>query len=384
MKRSSERILTTHIGSLARPTDLLDLMDAKLKGENHDPQAYEARVRSAVAEVVQKQVETGIDVVTDGEQGKSSFNAYLAERLTGFGSTRAGDGLDRRMQNPEARDFPEYYRKYFSEHMLGVGPPPAQTCVGPVKYTGQDAVQKDIEILKSALDGYSPEEVFLPAIAPGFFNNTYYPSREEFLHELGEALREEYLAIVNAGFVLQIDDPSLTRLYHSNPSDSMEQRRKGAELYVEALNYALRGIPPEQIRYHTCYGINEGPRIHDIPLKDYVGLMLGVNAGAYSFEAANPRHDHEWVVWQDVKLEDGKILIPGVITHSTNIVEHPELVAQRLVRYAKIVGRENVIAGVDCGFSSQATYDPEIHPSIVWAKFKAMAEGAQLATEELW
>lgn len=385
MKRSTNRILTTHAGSMARPKDLLEIMDAKLKGQPYDKDAYDKRVRSAVAEVVRKQVECGVDIVTDGEQGKASFNAYVVERLTGFEPVASSaERIAARMKLTEARAFPEYYEKYFAEHMCGVGPNLQVVCTGPVAYKGQEAVRTDIENLKAALKGLTPEEVFMPAIAPGFWSNQYYRTDEEFQYALAEALRVEYLAIVDAGFILQIDDPSLTRLYRTDPSLKVAERVRDAEIYIEALNHALRGIPPERIRYHTCYGINEGPRIFDIALIDIVGLLLKVNAEAISFEAANARHEHEWHVWEKVKLPGGKILIPGVITHCSNIVEHPELVAERITNYAKLVGRENVIGGGDCGFSSQATFTPEIHPTVVWAKFRAMTEGAQLATQKLW
>jgi 5-methyltetrahydropteroyltriglutamate--homocysteine methyltransferase len=385
MKRSTNRILTTHAGSLARPKDLLEMMDAKLCGKPYDQEVYAKRIRDAVADMVRQQVECGVDIVTDGEQSKPSFNAYLIERLTGIEPVGTSDErVAARMKTDEARAFPEYYEKYFAEHMCSVGPNLPVACTGPITYKGQEAVRTDVENLRAALTGFRPEEVFMPAIAPGFFSNQYYRTEEEFQYALAEALREEYLAIVNAGFILQIDDPSLTRLYRTEASLSVAERVRDAEIYIEALNHALRGIPPEKIRYHTCYGINEGPRIFDTALKDIVGLLLKVNSEAISFEAANPRHEHEWRLWEDVKLPAGKILIPGVITHCSNIVEHPELVAERLIRYAKLVGRENVIGGSDCGFSSQATFTPEIHPAVVWAKFKAMAEGAKIATKQLW
>jgi len=385
MKRSTNRILTTHAGSLAQPLDLLEMMDAKLRAKPYDREAYEKRVRNAVAEMVRKQLECNVDIITDGEQSKPSFNAYVADRLSGFESIASSDErISARLKTEEARAFPEYYEKYFAEHMCGVGPNQPLACTAPIAYKGQDGVRADIANLKAALHGLSPQEVFMPAIAPGFFNNRYYRSNEEFQFALAEALREEYLAIVDAGFILQIDDPSPTRLYRTEPSLTVAERARDAEIYIEALNHALRGIAPENIRYHTCYGINEGPRIFDIALKNIVGLMLKVNAEAISFEAANARHEHEWRLWENVKLPAGKILIPGVITHCSNIVEHPELVAERIVRYAKLVGRENVIGGSDCGFSSQATFTPEIHPTVVWAKFKAMSEGAQIATKQLW
>ena len=383
MNRSTTRILTTHCGSLPRPTDLLDLMKAKIHGEPYDPDAYTARVRRAVAEIVRQQMDCGIDVPTDGEQGKQGFFAYVNERLGGF---EPRPGPRPAMFQAEVEAFPEYYKQYFSSAMLGVTLAPLVlfACTGPVHYRGQEAVRRDIENLKAALPGLEPTDVFMPAVAPsGVGKNEYYRSYEEYMHAVAEALSVEYRAIVEAGFLLQIDDPFLTELY-SYSSLSAAERRNTAEIYVEALNYGLRDIPPEKVRFHTCYGINEGPRVHDAPLKDMLDVVLKVNAGAYSFEAANPRHEHEYHVWENVKLPDGKLIIPGVVTHASNIVEHPELIAERIVRFARLVGRENVIAGADCGFSSQATYQPEIHPSVVWAKFRAMAEGARLATQQLW
>jgi 5-methyltetrahydropteroyltriglutamate--homocysteine methyltransferase len=383
MQRSAERILTTHCGSLARPTDLLDLMKAKVRGKAYDPDAYARRIRSAVAETVRKQVESGIDILTDGEQGKSGFFAYVSERLTGF-EPRPGTGVT--LFAAEVAAFPEYYKQYFSQAMLGgsVAPIVPLVCTGPVSYRGQEALRRDIDNLKAAVADLAPEAVFMPAVAPsGVGTNEYYRTEEEYLHAVAEAMHTEYQAIVDAGFLLQIDDPFLTDVY-SDASLNAAEKRKKAELYVEALNHGLRGIPAEKVRFHTCYGINEGPRVHDAALKDIVDVMLKVRAGAYSFEAANARHEHEYHLWETVKLPEGKALIPGVITHASNIVEHPELIAERIIRYARLVGRENVIAGTDCGFSSQATYNPEVHPTVVWAKFQAMAEGARLATAQLW
>ena len=261
-------------------------------------------------------------------------------------------------------------------------------CTGPITYSGQAALTTDIDILKAAVQGQQAEEVFMPAISPtdieGRQRNEYYSTDEEYLYAIADAMRDEYQGIVDAGLLLQVDDPRLVTYYVSNPQASIEDCRKWAELRVEVLNHALRGIPPEKVRFHTCYGINVGPRVHEMPLNDIVDIMLKVNAGAYSFEAANPAHEHEWRVWENVNLPEGKTLIPGVISHTTNIVEHPELVAQRLVRYANIVGRENVIGGSDCGFSSMANTEPEIHPTVVWTKFHAMTEGARLASQELW
>jgi 5-methyltetrahydropteroyltriglutamate--homocysteine methyltransferase len=288
----------------------------------------------------------------------------------------------------EVIDFPEYYEWYSRWRGVSVGPPASLACTGPITYKGQEALGRDIENLKTALRGVRVEEAFIPATSPANIEaqrkNVHYPSEEGYLYAIAEAMREEYKAIIAAGFLLQVDDPRLITYYNSNPGSTIEECRKWAELRVEALNHALRDIPPEKVRFHTCYGINIGPRVHDMALKDMVDVMLKVNAGAYSFEAGNPRHEHEWRVWEEVKLPEGRILIPGVITHTSNIVEHPELVAERLVKYAGVVGRENVIAGSDCGFSSQATAEPEIHPTVVWAKFKAMAEGAHRASRQLW
>jgi len=383
MNRSTTRILTTHCGSLPRPRDLLDLMKAKINGAPYDAGAYTARVRSAVSEIVRQQVDCGIDIPTDGEQGKQGFFAYINERLAGF---EPRPGPRPASFTAEVEAFPEYYKQYFSNAMLGgaIAPLVQFACTGPVCYRGQEALRRDIENLKAALQGLAPADVFMPAVAPsGVGKNEYYRTYEEYMHAVAEALSVEYRAIVDAGFLLQIDDPFLTELY-SYSSMSTAERRNMAETYVGALNHGLRGIPPEKIRFHTCYGINEGPRVHDAPLKDMLEVIFKVNAGAYSFEAANPRHEHEYHVFENVKLPDGKLIIPGVITHASNIVEHPELIAERIVRFARLVGRENVIAGVDCGFSSQATYQPEIHPSVIWAKFRAMAEGARLATGQLW
>ncbi|MBI3801415.1 MAG: cobalamin-independent methionine synthase II family protein [Deltaproteobacteria bacterium] len=383
MQGSTERILTTHCGSLARPKDLLDLMQAKVRGEPYDPEAYARRVQRAVTETVRQQVESGIDIPTDGEQGKSSFFIYAHERLSGF-TPRPGASMT--LFAAEVAAFPEYYKQYFSQAMLGgsIAPIVPLACTGPVSYQGHEAVRRDIDNLKAALEGLKPAAVFLPAVAPsGVGSNEYYRTEEDYLYAVAEGMHTEYQAIVDAGFLLQIDDPFLTDVY-SDPSLSAVEKRKKAELYVAALNHGLRGIPAEKVRFHTCYGINEGPRVHDAALKDIVEVMLKVNAGAYSFEAANARHEHEYHVWENVKLPAGKALIPGVITHASNIVEHPELIAERIIRYAKLVGRENVIAGGDCGFSSQATYQPEVHPTVVWAKFQAMAEGARLATAQLW
>jgi 5-methyltetrahydropteroyltriglutamate--homocysteine methyltransferase len=386
MKRSSERILTTHCGSLARPKDLLDVMKARLSGESYDERSYVTEVRGAVRECVEKQVASGIDVVSDGEQSKPGFSAYVRERLTGFEPAEPDPNRPRGAQwARELEAFPEYYAQYFGGAMRGVAPSTPLVCTGPVQYRGGDAVSADITNLKMAIDEARPAEAFLPAIAPRpLGKNQYYASDEEYVYAIAEAMREEYLAIAGAGLLLQIDDPALTDLYAQDQSVGEAARRRTAQMYIDALNHALRGIPREQIRFHTCYGINEGPRIYDTPLAAIADLLFRVNAGAYSFEAANARHQHEWHVFEQVKPPDGTMLIPGMITHASNIVEHPELIADLLVTYAGLVGRENVMAGSDCGFSSQATYSPEVHPTVVWAKFQALSEGARLASERLW
>jgi 5-methyltetrahydropteroyltriglutamate--homocysteine methyltransferase len=382
-QHSTDRILTTHVGSLPRPHDLLNLMKANLFGLNYDRQVYEARVRNAVAACVRKQVETGIDIVTDGEQSKPGFFTYIRERLRGF-EPRPAQRV--RGWPQEVAAFPDYYEHYFKEAMGGgaIAPIVPLVCVGPVRYCGEDALKRDIDNLKAAASGLKHHAVFMPSVAPsGVGFNEYYPSEEEFLHAVGAALRTEYKAIVDAGFLLQIDDPFLTDIF-ADPALSAADRNRRAAMFVEAINESLRGIPPEKVRFHTCYGINEGPRVHDAPMEQVVKYMLQVNAGAFSFEAANARHEHEYHLWERVRLPEGKVLIPGVITHSSNIVEHPEWIAERLIRFARLVGRENVAAGADCGFSSQATYRPEVHPTVIWAKFEALREGARLATAQLW
>jgi 5-methyltetrahydropteroyltriglutamate--homocysteine methyltransferase len=381
--RSTQRILTTHVGSLPRPKDVLDLMKAKVAGAPLDAKVYEAQIRCAVAECVRKQAETGIDILSDGEQSKPGFFTYVRERLEGFEPRP-----QQRMQGwpLEVSAFPEYYEQYFKEAMGGgaIAPVVTVVCTGPIRYRGGEAVKRDLENLKAAVSSVKAHAVFMPSIAPsGVGSNEYYRTEEEFFHAAAAAMRTEYQAIVDAGFVLQIDDPFLTDIF-SNPSLDASERHKRASMFVEAINESLHGIPEEKVRFHTCYGINEGPRIYDARLEDVVPYMLTVHAGAYSFEAANPRHEHEYHLWERTKLPQGKVLIPGVITHASNIVEHPELIAERLVRFAKLVGRENVIAGADCGFSSQATYRTEVHPTVVWAKFQALRDGARLATKRLW
>ena len=381
MKHSGDRILTTHAGSLPRPHELLDLVKSG-DGAALEQGSNAQRLRSAVSEIVRRQAELGVDVIDDGKYGKPSFVSYINERLGGYEvDTRAGP-RNQWLSSREGRSFPEFYAQTHPAsthtHMI---------CTGPITYKGHAQLKRDIDNLKAALKGVEFEEVFMPAISPSniedWQKNAYYKSQEEYVFAIAEAMREEYTAIVDAGFLVQIDDPRLVTYYIIHPEASIEDCRKWAELRIAALNHALRDIPQEKIRFHTCYGINMGPRIHDMELKDIVDLILKIRAGAYSFESANPRHEHEWKVWKNVKLPDDKILIPGVISHSTILVEHPELVADRIIRYAEIVGRENVIAGSDCGFATFAG-SKEVHPSIVWAKLKALSDGAQIASKQLW
>ncbi|MET0188220.1 MAG: cobalamin-independent methionine synthase II family protein [Pseudonocardia sediminis] len=387
MQRSTDRILTTHVGSLARPHDLLEIMREKEHGRPHDTDGYAKRVTGAVDEVVTSQVGAGIDVVTDGEMSKVSFLTYVKDRLAGF-SAGAGEKLMPPSWQVEIDAFPDYYAGYLGKYKDQVSPMTTMVCNAPVSYDGHEQLAIDVANLRAAIAGQperSVTEAFLPSTSPsGFGRNEYYGSYGEYLSAVAEALREEYLGIIDAGFVLQVDDPWLIEYLSENPATTPEQRRRDAEQHIEILNHALRGIPPEKIRLHTCYGLNHGPRIHDLDFRDIAPLMLKVNAGAYSFEVANPRHQHEWKIWRDIALPEGKILVPGLLGHATNYVEHPELIADTLELYAGIVGRENVIAGADCGFSSRASFHPEVHPSVVWEKFRALSAGAKLATERLW
>jgi len=386
MQRSTERILTTHVGSLPRPDDLFELMLARMDGKAIDEQAYAERVRGAVKDCVRQQVDAGLDIVSDGEMAKPSFITYAASRLSGL-EKREGFRLSPFANTRETRDFPEYYQSAVAEQVSARRRRALMVCAGSIAYKGHAALKADLETLKAALAGVGATEAFVPAIAPSNVEattpNEYYPTPESYVFAIAEAMREEYRAIVDAGFLLQIDDPFLVTYYITQPDLDIAACRKWAELRVEALNAALSGIPADRIRFHTCYSINMGPRIHDMQLKDIVDIILKVRAGAYSFEAANPRHEHEWEDWQRIKIPDDKILIPGVITQSTVLVEHPELVAQRLLRFASVVGRERVIAGADCGFASFAGSN-EVHPSIVWAKFKALVDGARRASWQLW
>jgi 5-methyltetrahydropteroyltriglutamate--homocysteine methyltransferase len=395
MKRSLDRILTTHVGSLARPDALIPLLRLKERGQPYNHEDFARLVREAVAVVVRKQVESGIDIVTDGEQGKESFFGYINERFNGFELKPAppGEEGNPRRAGREYLAFPDYYAwsERIAEWAGGRGGDRRHgiyTCTGPISYKGQAAVQADIDNLKAALHGLPHEEVFMPAIASSYIAatlpNAYYRSEAEYEQALSAALHEEYQAIVEAGFILQIDDPRLVTHYMMHPELSVADCRTWAVQRVEAINDSIRDIPPEKVRFHTCYSIDVGPRIHEMALKDIVDILFRINAGAYSFEAANPRHEHEYHVFEQAKPPAGKILIPGVISHTTNLVEHPELIAERIMRFTNIVGRENVIAGADCGFAASAVRFNDTHPSVAWLKFATLAEGARLATKQLW
>jgi 5-methyltetrahydropteroyltriglutamate--homocysteine methyltransferase len=385
VKRSTERILTTHVGSLPRPGDLLAMNDAKASGGAVDPALWAARVKSAIAEAVRLQRDAGVDIVNDGELSKSSWSSYVNERLSGFAeSVSRGQGSLAKGRDKKA--FQEFYDEYDRIQPFRTVNGSRWTdvvCNAPVSYMGQDAVQMDIENLRSACAAGEAEEAFITAVAPGSIitrrTNQYYPSEEAFLFAIADAMRTEYKAIVEAGFLLQIDDPQLvTRFDAADPPPDARQYCKQATIRVEALNHALDGIPQDRVRYHICWGGWHGPHTTDLPLKDIVGLLLQVHAGAYLIEAANARHEHEWRVWEREKLPQDKILIPGVVSHATNVVEHPELVAERIARFAKLVGRENVIAGTDCGLGGR------LHHQLVWAKLRALSEGARLASKQLW
>jgi 5-methyltetrahydropteroyltriglutamate--homocysteine methyltransferase len=386
MKLSTDRILTTHVGSLPRPDDLVDMMMDRADGKPVDEKAYAARISKAVKDSVRQQADMGLDVVSDGEMGKPSFITYAAQRLDGL-EKRAGSRPSPFATSRETRDFPEYYESEAAKQVSAPRRRALMVCTGPIKYKGHERLKADLDDLKAALKGVNAAEAFVPAIAPSNIETTtpneHYPTSEAYVFAIAEAMREEYKAIVDAGFLLQIDDPFLVTYYITRPDLSVAECRKWAELRVEALNAAIAGIPADRIRFHTCYSVNMGPRVNDMQLKDIIDIILKVKAGAFSFEAANPRHEHEYEEWRTAKIGDDKILIPGVITQSTVLVEHPELVAQRLERFAGVVGKERVIAGADCGFASFAGSN-EVHPSIVWAKFAALVEGSRIASRRLW
>jgi 5-methyltetrahydropteroyltriglutamate--homocysteine methyltransferase len=406
MKRSVSRIITTHSGSLSRPPDLLALNRARAQGEKVDDPTYEQCLSGAIVDVVRRQRDAGIDVPDDGEFPKpmaaqfdyGAWWNYAFARLEGFvpaesvpeskhkKSGVAELALTSFGNRRDWQKFSEFYQDPESTGtLLGSAVRRSRrrpVCTGPLKYIGQAAIAADIAKLKAAMAAAGVDEGFMCSISPGSFargENLHYQTGEEFVFAAADAMREEYKAIVDAGIVLQIDDPSLPDNWDMiDPEPPLSEFKKFERARLEALNHALRGLPTDRIRYHICWGSWHGPHTTDIPLQDIIDLVLAVNAGAYSVEAGNVRHEHEWRVWQNAKLPDGKLLIPGVVSHATNIVEHPQVVADRIVRYAKVVGRENVIAGTDCGFGGR------IHPQIAWAKLEVLAQGAKLASEELW
>ena len=391
MKRSTSHIRTTHTGSLPRPPDMLETLRAIAAGQAVDMAAYEAALANHVADIVKKQVEAGIDTVTDGECSKPSFQQYVAERLAGFelrmpagglGVPTGPIGLDGR----DAQMFPDFYRNVLEnnpfKNTIRMAP---RVCVGPIRYIGHEKLRRDIRNLKAAMAAAGADEGFMPASAPiTAMENEYYKSEEEFITAYGGAMREEYRAILDAGLLLQIDFPMLvSRWDTASRTMSLAEYRKWAEERIAYLNHALRGLPEDRIRFHTCYGVNFGPRVSDLQLENLIDLIFTIKAGAYSFEAANPRHEHEWRVLEKVKLPDGKILIPGAVTHSNVMIEHPEVVADRIERWARIAGRENLVFGNDCGFQSTAG-NTEIPITVAWAKLRALGEGARIASQRLW
>ena len=393
MKRSTDRILTTHTGSLPRPADLMALLNAKELDEPYDKDTFSARVKKAIADIVREQEAVGVDIVGDGEHSKVNWMAYARGRLSGL--EELDTPVSFRGATRDSTAFPMTYAdtKTMLAARSGDNVPKraarslAQACTGPVKYVGQGEVAADIANLKAALDGVKHEEAFITAISPSnlelYYENRHYATDEEYLQALADAMAVEYRAIVDGGFLLQIDDPRMATHYNRALDASIEDCRNFIALRVEAVNHALKGIPEDRVRFHTCYSVNVAPRVYDFELKHFVDLMLSINASAYLIEGANPRHEHEWQIWQDTKLPDGKILVPGVVSHCVHLVEHPELVAQRIERFAGVVGRENVIAGTDCGFGTSGAGD-EVHPEVAWAKLKALADGAKLASERLW
>ena len=389
------RIPTTHVGSLVRPPELVSFLKAQQNGEPYDSGAYEECLRRSVAEVVKEQADVGIDIVSDGEFGKSiSWSRYVLERLSGF-EERADNtaGFRPAIAGKDRREFAEFYDEYeATQGFAGMGKDSAQlgtwVITGPIAYIGQRALQRDIANLNAAMKQAGVQHGFLPVVAPASVvparKDEHYRNEEEALFAIAAALCEEYKAIVDAGLTVQVDDAFLASSYDVMvPPRSLADYRKWAAVRVEALNHALQGIPEEQSRYHLCWGSWNGPHTNDVAIKSIIDLVLRIRVGGYSIEMANPRHEHEWRVWQEVELPKGRVLIPGVVSHSTNVVEHPELVAERIVRLAKLVGRENLIASTDCGFA-QGPFTRRVHPSIMWAKLRAVVEGSRLATRELW
>jgi 5-methyltetrahydropteroyltriglutamate--homocysteine methyltransferase len=394
MTGGSDRILTSHVGSLVRPDELLAFIEKQQDGKPYDAAAYEDCLRRSVADVVKKQVEAGIDIVSDGEYGKSiSWSRYILDRIGGFEERHdQSPGFRSAVAGKDRRDFAEFYEEYEGAYgFVGMGKTfktGTWVVTGPIKYTGQALIQRDIEDVKRADAGSGAIDAFLPLVAPASVVpqrvDEYYKSEEDALFAIAEAMREEYKAVVDAGLIAQIDDAFLASVYDVMvPPKTLADYRKWAEVRIEALNHALEGIPQDRTRYHICWGSWNGPHTNDVPLKDIVDLVLRVNTGGYSLEMANPRHEHEWRVWETVKLPEGKYLLPGLVSHATNIVEHPELVAERIVRLAKLVGRERVVASTDCGFA-QGPFARRVHPQIMWAKLRALGEGARIATKQLW
>ena len=381
MKRSESRILTTHTGSLPRSPELQELLRSRLDPKEGEIEEYLIGVEEAVADVVARQVEVGLDVINDGEQGRVQYATYVKDRLTGFD----GEQILRARPRKDMQDFPEFAAQSGVSSSATI---PWPACTGPIEWKDRNAVQRDIQRLKAAATGVDVEEAFMTAASPGvianFLHNEHYPSDEAYLYALAEVMKEEYKAIVNSGLLLQIDCPDLamTRITEfSHLSD--EEFIKIVEMHVEVLQYALAGLPADRMRMHLCWGNTEGPHHYDVPLKEIVNIVLKVPVAAISFEGANPRHAHEWKVWQDVKLPDDKVIIPGVLDTTTNFIEHPELIAERIVRYAGVVGKGNMMVGSDCGFGTSA-WGRRVESRIAWAKLAAMVEGARLASQELW
>jgi 5-methyltetrahydropteroyltriglutamate--homocysteine methyltransferase len=379
MKRSTHRILTTHTGSLPRPAKLLEMMLSSEMSRLKDDPGFQAEVRSAVAEMVRLQTGNGLDVINDGEQGKSNYGIYVKERLTGFG------GVGKPISFSDLEPYPEYYERVFPSAMRV----PMGGCNGPVSYVGLAEVDRDIHNFKAAAQGVAYEEAFMSAASPGiiahFLDNEFYPGDEAYLMAVADAMKVEYERLYQAGFIVQVDCPDLAmaRSEKAFAGASLRDFQKAAELHVEALNRALAGIPPEALRMHLCWGNYEGPHHQDVELKDIIDIVLKARPAGIVLEACNPRHEHEWQVFAQRKLPPGKVLIPGVIDTVTNFVEHPELVAQRIERWARVVGRDNVIAGTDCGFASGAAY-LTVYPDIAWLKLRSLVEGARLASSRLW
>ena len=382
MRRSEERIFTTHVGSLIRPP-MLHVRNHNGARAESCPNTAEVLLAAAVKDIVKRQVAVGLDVINDGEFGKSSWAAYILERLEGF-EVRADQLQPLDWLGRDRERFADFFAREMPRAIDGM---PAEVCVGPIAYRGRAEIARAIADLRAATAGLDSGEVFMTAVAPAStaYNgaNEYYGSDREYIFAIAEALREEYLAVYEAGLLLQVDDAVLANMYDSLVQKSPARYREWAELRVDALNHALRGIPAERVRYHVCFGSWHVPHMADAPLEGLIDLILKVDAQAYSIEAANVRHEHEWRVWEKIALPPGKILIPGVVTHHTTTIEHPRLVADRIVRYAKLVGRENVIAGTDCGFAQSASIE-RVHPSIMWAKLEALVEGARIASAELW